>query len=100
MPFGTCGAPLLQLLLSACATTEPNLGELEAPNPRIANLQRAAQYPWRTTTVVLCEKHPTNGLSWRKGSITLSIMTGSSFAMSQEDVLSPRRVRLPQPWQA
>jgi Family of unknown function (DUF6310) len=40
----TCIA--LLLLLSACATTEPILGELETPNPRIANLQRAAQYPW------------------------------------------------------
>lgn len=36
----------LLLLLSACATTEPSLGELEAPSPRLANLQRAAQYPW------------------------------------------------------
>jgi hypothetical protein len=34
------------LLLAACATTEPSPGALEAPNPRIANLQRAAQYPW------------------------------------------------------
>jgi hypothetical protein len=41
----TCSARLL-LLLSACATTEPSLGELEIPNPRFANLQRAAQYPW------------------------------------------------------
>jgi hypothetical protein len=44
MRFRTCSA--LLLLLSACATTEPSLGELEAPNPRFANLQRAAQYPW------------------------------------------------------
>jgi len=44
MPHRTCIA--LILLLSACATTEPSLGELETPNPRIANLQRAAQYPW------------------------------------------------------
>ncbi len=36
----------LLLLLSACATTEPSPGAWEAPNPRIANLQRAAQYPW------------------------------------------------------
>jgi len=36
----------LLLLLAACATTEPNLGASEAPNLRIANLQRAAQYPW------------------------------------------------------
>jgi hypothetical protein len=44
----TCSALLLLLLLllSACATTEPSLGEMEAPNPRFANLQRAAQYPW------------------------------------------------------
>src|ERR1041384_5578745 len=42
----TCSALLLLLLLSACATTEPSLGEWEAPNPRLANLQRAAQYPW------------------------------------------------------
>jgi hypothetical protein len=44
----TCSAPLLLLLLllSACATTDPSPGELEAPNPRSANLQRAAQYPW------------------------------------------------------
>ena len=46
MRFPTCSALLLLLLLSACATTEPSLGELEAPNPRFANLQRAAQYPW------------------------------------------------------
>jgi hypothetical protein len=46
MHHQTCSAPLLLFLLSACATTEPSLGELEAPNPRIANLQRAAQYPW------------------------------------------------------
>jgi hypothetical protein len=42
----TCSAILILLLLSACATTEPSLGDLEAPNPRFANLQRAAQYPW------------------------------------------------------
>ena len=42
----TCSALLLLSLLSACATTEPSPGELEAPNPRFANLQRAAQYPW------------------------------------------------------
>jgi hypothetical protein len=40
----TCVA--LLLLLSACATMEPGPGEWEAPNPRFANLQRAAQYPW------------------------------------------------------
>jgi hypothetical protein len=33
-------------LLSACATTQPSPRELEAPDQRIANLQRAAQYPW------------------------------------------------------
>jgi len=44
MRFRTCSA--LLLLLSACATTEPSLGELDALNPRFANLQRAAQYPW------------------------------------------------------
>jgi hypothetical protein len=45
----TCSAPLLLLLLSACATMEPSPGELEdpsPPSPRLANLQRAAQYPW------------------------------------------------------
>lgn len=36
----------LLVLLSACATTDPSPGELEAPNPRFVNLQRAAQYPW------------------------------------------------------
>jgi hypothetical protein len=46
MRLRTCCALLLLLLLSACATTQPSLGELEAPNPRFANLQRAAQYPW------------------------------------------------------
>jgi hypothetical protein len=43
MRFRTCSA--LLLLLLACATTDPSLGELEDPNPRFANLQRAAQYP-------------------------------------------------------
>ncbi|WP_075005594.1 DUF6310 domain-containing protein [Stigmatella aurantiaca] len=45
----TCSAPLLLLLLSACATMDPSMGELEDPSPprpRFANLQRAAQYPW------------------------------------------------------
>jgi hypothetical protein len=42
----TCSALLLLLLCSACATTEPSLGEWEATNPRFANLHRAAQYPW------------------------------------------------------
>jgi hypothetical protein len=36
----------LLLLLSACATTKPVHAEPIASNPRIANLQRAAQYPW------------------------------------------------------
>jgi hypothetical protein len=40
----TCIAFLF--FLSACATTEPSPGEWVAPNERIANLQRAAQYPW------------------------------------------------------
>jgi hypothetical protein len=34
------------LLLSACATMDPGPGEWEAPSPSLANLQRAAQYPW------------------------------------------------------
>jgi hypothetical protein len=36
----------LLLLLSACAMTDPSPGEWEAPSPRLANLQRAALYPW------------------------------------------------------
>jgi hypothetical protein len=44
MSHRTCNAFLL--LLSACATMGPNPGELLDPNPRFANLQRAAQYPW------------------------------------------------------
>nr|WP_075006823.1 DUF6310 domain-containing protein [Stigmatella aurantiaca] len=39
-------APLLLLLLSACATMDPSLEQREEPSPRFANLQRAAQYPW------------------------------------------------------
>jgi hypothetical protein len=46
MGLRTCSAPLLLLLLSACATIAPSPGELEAPSPRLANLQRAALYPW------------------------------------------------------
>jgi hypothetical protein len=46
MRFRTCSALLLLLLPSACAMTDPSLGEQEDPNPRFANLQRAAQYPW------------------------------------------------------
>jgi len=42
----TCSAPLLLLLLSACATMDPSPREWEDPSPRFANLQRAAQYPW------------------------------------------------------
>ncbi|WP_044192544.1 DUF6310 domain-containing protein [Hyalangium minutum] len=45
MRIRTCHAPLL-LLLSACATMDPSLGETEDPSPRYANLQRAALYPW------------------------------------------------------
>ncbi|WP_224249085.1 DUF6310 domain-containing protein [Hyalangium gracile] len=41
-----CSAPLLLLLLSACATMDSSLEEWEDPSPRFANLQRAAQYPW------------------------------------------------------
>jgi hypothetical protein len=41
----TCIA--LLLALSACATTNPSPAEGEAPSPRLANLQRAAQYPWK-----------------------------------------------------
>ncbi len=44
MPFRVCG--VLLLLLAACATMEPNPGEWVAPDLRLANLQRAAQYPW------------------------------------------------------
>ena len=40
----TCIA--LLLLLSACATTNPSPEERENSSPRLANLQRAAQYPW------------------------------------------------------
>ncbi len=36
----------LLFLLSACATMDPSPGEPEAPSPRLANLQRAALYPW------------------------------------------------------
>jgi len=46
MRLRTCSAPLLLLLLSACATMDPSPGEPEAPSPRLANLQRAALYPW------------------------------------------------------
>lgn len=42
----TCCAPLLLLLFSACATMDPTPGEIEDPSPRLANLQRAALYPW------------------------------------------------------
>jgi uncharacterized protein DUF6310 len=45
MPHRTCSA-LLLFLLSACATMEPTPGEMDAPSPRLANLQRAALYPW------------------------------------------------------
>ncbi len=54
MRIRTCSAPLLLLLLSACATMDPSPGELEDPgpgefedpSPRLANLQRAGLYPW------------------------------------------------------
>jgi hypothetical protein len=46
MRLRTCSAPLLLLLLSACATMDPSPGEPESPSPRLANLQRAALYPW------------------------------------------------------
>jgi hypothetical protein len=46
MRLRTCSAFLLLLLLSACATMDPNPGELEDLSPSFANLQRAAQYPW------------------------------------------------------
>jgi hypothetical protein len=36
----------LLLLVSACATTAPSPAEPLAPNPRLANLQRAAYLPW------------------------------------------------------
>jgi hypothetical protein len=42
----TCSAPLILLLVSACATMDPSPGEWEAPSPRYANLLRAALYPW------------------------------------------------------
>jgi hypothetical protein len=40
----TCIA--LLIALTACATTNPRPGEREDLSPRLANLQRAAQYPW------------------------------------------------------
>ena len=47
MRLQLCSAPLLLLLLVACATmVDPNPGEWEDPSPRLANLQRAALYPW------------------------------------------------------
>jgi hypothetical protein len=54
MRIRTCSAPLILLLLSACATMDqspgqfedPGQGEFEDPSPRLANLQRAALYPW------------------------------------------------------
>ena len=36
----------LLIALAACATTNPLPAERENPSPRLANLQRAAQYPW------------------------------------------------------
>jgi hypothetical protein len=46
MRFRTCSALLLLSLFSACATTAPTPDDSESPNRRLANLQRAAQYPW------------------------------------------------------
>ncbi|WP_044187122.1 DUF6310 domain-containing protein [Hyalangium minutum] len=46
MRLQTCSVPLFLLLLSACATMDLSPGEVEAPSPRLANLQRAALYPW------------------------------------------------------
>jgi hypothetical protein len=55
MSLRTCSAPLLLLLLSACATMmdpnpgeweDPSLGQWVDPGPTLANLQRAALYPW------------------------------------------------------
>lgn len=37
----------LLLLLSACATSAPQRNEAAAWSPRLANLQRAAELPWR-----------------------------------------------------
>jgi len=44
MFFRTC--PALLFFLSACVTTEPSPREQVTPDPRIANLQRAAALPW------------------------------------------------------
>jgi hypothetical protein len=55
MGLRMCSAPLLLLLLSACATMmdpnpgeweDPGLGQWVDPGPTLANLQRAALYPW------------------------------------------------------
>ncbi len=46
MRFRTGSTLLLLLLLSACATTAPSPRPPVPHNPRLANLQRAAQYPW------------------------------------------------------
>ena len=45
MRLRACAA--LLLFLSACATAAPSPKEPAARNPRIANLQRAAELPWR-----------------------------------------------------
>lgn len=42
--FRTCS--VLLVLLSSCATTGPSPNGSLAPNPRLANLQRAAALPW------------------------------------------------------
>ncbi|MCK8498647.1 DUF6310 domain-containing protein [Myxococcus fulvus] len=44
MRLRACAA--LLLLLSACATTEPSPRAAATRNPRVANLQRAAELPW------------------------------------------------------
>jgi hypothetical protein len=45
MRLRACAA--LLLFFSACATSAPSPKEPAARNPRIANLQRAAELPWR-----------------------------------------------------
>ncbi|RKG87794.1 hypothetical protein D7W82_12400 [Corallococcus sp. CA049B] len=47
MRLRTCGALLLLLIFSACATTEPRARAPAARGTRAANLQRAAALPWR-----------------------------------------------------
>ncbi|RKG63269.1 hypothetical protein D7V80_31280 [Corallococcus sp. CA054B] len=47
MRLRTCGALLLLLVFSACATTEPHPRASTARGMRAANLRRAAALPWR-----------------------------------------------------